>query len=133
MEKELIKILEFLGNSPLWLYFILMVLFFYGVIALFTWSFVKPLKLLGVPSIIGGIIIIGARFLLGLISVNSLIDSLIPSLLQPLLTIGIVCVVMGFAMLIGNHFLKKVLSKKVKTVNNELIEEQEKDLEDSKA
>lgn len=131
MPNEIIKLIEFLDSGLLWIYFILMITIFYGICALLTWSFLKPLKLLGIPSIIAGIILVILRFGLEKISVNSFIDNLLPSLLQPLLVIGLTCITIGIMMLVAKKLLDKKNVKKDNDQNSKCTKDSNSDKAES--
>ena len=116
MPTELINIINLL-NKNLILYLIIFIILFYLVISLFTWSFIKPLKYLGISNIIVGILIIIIRFLLNSI-INialpdyiKIFDIILPTIVKPLLISGIICIIIGIIMLIINYLINKYKRK----------------------
>ena len=117
MPMELTNIINLL-NQNLILYLIIFIILFYLLISLCTWSFIKPLKYLGISNIVVGIVIIIIRFLLN--SIISLLpdyikifEIILPSIVKPLLLSGILCSCIGIFMLIINYLINKY-RKKVK-------------------
>lgn len=116
MPKELIDILN-VFNENIVIYLILVFVFSYLIISLLTWSFIKPLKYLGISNIVVGIIVVMIRFLLNFIGnfvpdYIKLIEVILPSILKPLLMTGIICVIVGIILLIINYLINKYKIKK---------------------
>ena len=71
----LIKIIGIVLGKTFILYFLLFILVSYLLLALLTWSFIKPLKYLGIPFIVVGILTLIARFVLPIILVKSFFEN----------------------------------------------------------
>ena len=115
MPMELTNIINLL-NENLILYLIIFIVSFYLLISLLTWSFIKPLKYLGISNIVVGIVIIIIRLLLN--SITNLIpeyikifEIILPTIVKPLLISGIICIIIGIIMLIINYLINKYKRK----------------------
>lgn len=110
----LLKLIKLLSSNLLWLYFVLVILGFYLILSLITWSFKRPLKFLGIPSIITGLIMIIAYFIIKILPLP-LSDGMITILtsgIKPVFNIGLVCFLMGIIMLILLQVINLLLNKK---------------------
>lgn len=113
-------------SSTLIIYiFIGFIIFTYLLLSLLNWSFVKPLKFMGISSIIVGAIVSSLRLFSGLLT--GLIKDIIPlpeiiliGVLKPVLIIGITEIVLGILLLaLGIKFDKKIIKQQKKlTVNS---------------
>jgi len=108
---ELSLIVNFLSSDLMWLYFIIVLLLFYGIISLLTWSLKKPLMFLGIPTIIAGIIVILFMLLVNFLPFEEKLFEYLLLMFKPLLTIGIVFFILGIIMLV----IYKILNKKKNT------------------
>ena len=104
---------NFVTSEFIWALFGGITVFFYLLIALLTWSFIKPLKFLGVPTIIASFLFLFmysgvAMAPQGLSYVNA-----IKACLQPVLTMGIICLVMGVAMMILARILDNMYKNRI--------------------
>ena len=111
------EIIEFIKIFDSKLILVGVVLSFYLIVGLLTWSFIKPLKYLGIPTIIAGIFTIILRFILPVIarimfSDVMIISKVLPALLGPLLETGVVVFVIGIIMLVTNYFITRKLENK---------------------
>lgn len=122
--------IEFLNNGNLWLYFSLVVIVFYLLIALLTWSFRKPLKYLASPSIIAGILFVGIYLIGAFLPLSDGMMKIVKACLNPVLQIGIVCIVMGICMLVLEKVLKIILKNKSNNKRIELVNDKEKIMEE---
>lgn len=119
---EIVKnILTLLDKQAFWLYVIGIFVVFYLLVSLLTWSFIKPLKYLGIPTIIVGILFIIIRFvpnaLLTLVDENiNFIKGLLPSILKPVLINGLVCLIVGVLMIVGYTLINKNKKEKIDTI-----------------
>lgn len=119
MNNELLELIKFLNSGLLWLYIIIVIIVFYAIISLLTWNIKKPLIFLGIPNIIAGILLIILRFSISLILPDKNMVAIINPMSKPLLTIGIVCIILGVAMIAGYKLLNKLPKKKLKVIEKE--------------
>ena len=108
-----IRLLKLLSSDLLWLYFILVILFFYLILSLITWSFIKPLKFLGIPSIIAGLMMIATYFVIGIVPLplSDTMLKVIDASIKPVFNIGLVCLGIGILMIILPKMIEIVLKK----------------------
>lgn len=109
---QLLELVGILNSELLWVYFIVVIITFYAIIALLTWNIKKPLIFLGIPSIIVGILLIILKFSIGLFIPNKSLLALLNSAVKPLFTIGIICIIVGVAMIILYKVLNKMKKRK---------------------
>lgn len=112
MNNELLEIVKILNSELLWIYFIIINIVYYGLIALLTWDIKKPLMYVGIPAIIVGSLLIIIRFSINFFLPNNSLLILISSALKPLLIIGIVCILVGIIMIVGYKLLNKMKKNK---------------------
>ena len=106
-------IMNFLDSEYLWLYFSLIILAFYLLLCLFTWSFKRPFLFLGIPSIILGMLLLALYFIIGVIPLEETLINVLQSSTKPLFNVGLICLIMGIVMIIINRLLS-LLNKKNK-------------------
>lgn len=116
ISNEMMNLLSFLSGRMILLYIALFVIVMYLIISLLTWSFLKPLKYLGIPTLCVGILFIFARFfstiMIDLLNIKiNIIKTLLPSMLSPVLINGILCTVLGLIMII----VYAVINKRIKS------------------
>lgn len=114
---EIQNLLKFLDNGMVWVYIGIFFIVMYLLISLLTWSFIKPLKYLGIPTMISGMLLIVirllARTIINLFDLKiNFINNLLPVILKPLLIYGIICTIIGILMIITY----KIINKKKKEV-----------------
>lgn len=112
---EISNIVTYVQNGALYGALAAFLVVSYLLYALFNWSFVKPLKSIGICSIIVGILLLVVRF--GNKIVLSLIDFNIPSsvvgaILKPFLVMGIILVLVGILLIVLKHTICKKLEEK---------------------
>ena len=131
------SIIGVIASSYIWMIFGLVVVVFYLLIALFTWSFVKPFKFLGVPSIIAAFMFLFMYFGVAFLPKEVSFVALFTAVLKPFLTMGVVCLVMGITMMVLAKVLDNVLKNRIKQdavytgdypENNSEVVEEEKDI-----
>lgn len=110
----LLEFVKFLNSGLLWLYFIIIVVIFYAIIALLTWNIKKPLMYLGIPTIIVGIFLIILRFTSSLVLPDKKLLVIFNPAVKPLFIMGIICIIIGIAMIV----IYKLLNKKKKDKEN---------------
>lgn len=110
MSDIILKVANLLNSDMLWVYFLVVIVVFYLIIALTTWDIKKPLIYLGIPSLLVGVILSVIRFLPNIIPIKNSILIILNSLIKPLLITGIMCIIIGIIMII----LYKILEKKHK-------------------
>lgn len=110
MSDIILKVANLLNSDMLWVYFLVVIVVFYLIIALTTWDIKKPLIYLGIPSLLVGVILSVIRFLPNIIPIKNSILIILNSLIKPLLITGIMCIIIGIIMVI----LYKILEKKHK-------------------
>ena len=115
MPTELINIINLL-NANLILYLVIFIILSYILISFFTWSFIKPLKYLGISNIVVGVIVIIIRFLLNIIDVFvpdyiKIVEIVLPTIVKPLIVSGIVAIISGILMLVVNYLINKYKEK----------------------
>jgi len=114
---EISVIVDFLSSDFLWLCFAIIVLLFYGIIALLTWNFKKPLMFLGIPTTIAGIILILFMLAVNFLPIEEKLFDYILLMFKPLLTIGIVFFVVGLIMIIIYKLVNKKKQNALETNN----------------
>jgi len=104
--QQVLSVLSNINVIALIISFIVIFIVFYGLISLLTWNLLKPLKYLGIPTLVVGIIILITRFTSSFI-INSLasefgsfIKDLFPLAFSPLQNIGIIFFILGLLMII---------------------------------
>lgn len=118
VSNEIKEIISFLSNGMIWVYIGVFFLISYLLISLLTWSFIKPLKYLGIPTILVGVLLIIVRFTSNIIItlINSdelnMIKVILPNLLKPMLINGIICVLIGIGMVVGYSLINKRIENK---------------------
>ena len=125
---EIQELLKFLNTNLVWLYIGLFLIFTYLLISLLTWSLLKPLKYLGIPTIVTGVLFLIVRLLssviVGLFSIEfPVIKVVLPSILKPVLISGLLCMIIGIVMIvlyvvINNHLKNKNQSTEQPIVTN---------------
>ena len=110
MSDIILKVANLLNSDMLWVFFLVVIVVFYLIIALTTWDIKKPLIYLGIPSLLVGVILSVIRFLPNIIPIKNSILIILNSLIKPLLITGIMCIIIGIIMII----LYKILEKKHK-------------------
>lgn len=116
MLDEVIKMILKIDDVMIWVYMGLFILLMYLVIGLLTWSIIKPLKYLGIPTLITGILFIIIRFIpnivISILDVKiSVIKAVLPSVLKPIFIYGISSLLIGLVMIIlYNLFTKKAVN-----------------------
>lgn len=110
-------IFDFLSSSYMYYILVGFIAFSYLLVALLNWSFINCLNFISIPAMVVGILFCMLRLTFSLI-LNAIskididtINNLISSMLNPILIIGISCIVFGIILLI----IKINLSDKVNT------------------
>lgn len=107
---EILELVGLLNSDLLWIGIIAIVVVFYTILSLLTWSFKRPLMFLGVPTIIVGVLLVILRFSISLFPIDGNILKIVSAAINPLLTIGVICTLIGIAMTV----VYKLLNKKEK-------------------
>ena len=121
---QLIPFINIINNSHFYVYVIILFILFYLLISLMTWSFLKPLKYLGIPTIIAGSLFISIRFIssfiINLIPNMSIMKYILPGMLKPILIMGICLLIFGILMFVIYILINKYAKKSIdtKTCNN---------------
>lgn len=129
--REILYLKSILDKCPIWVGIVLFLVIMYLLVAFFTWSFKKPLKYLGIPTIIVGFLFIIMRFATTFFT-RFIPDSfgffknLIPTLFKPMLIDGIICFVIGILMVVGYCLINK---KRVTETSLPVEEEKEESTE----
>ena len=98
--------------------FVIFFVFSYLLVALLTWSFVKPFKYLSISFIVVGVFVL--IFRLSIPSISSLILAseninlptfLLPTLLKPFLNAGLISIFVGILFIGFYIFINKVMKK----------------------
>lgn len=115
--KEITKLLLLVSDNKIWISVFLFVLVSYIIVGLLTWSFIKPLKYLGIPTICVGSLFLFIRLFAGIASEIlgeriSAIGIILPAVLKPVLLNGIICLTLGIAMIITYVIITKTMKKK---------------------
>lgn len=103
--KELTTVLSTFNNGMIWVYIGLFLICMYLLISLLTWSFIKPLKYLGIPTCFVGVFFLIIRLSSSLVlnifeEKANIIKILLPSMLKPILFNGIIALLIGVLMII---------------------------------
>lgn len=114
---EINELLSFAQNGYLLGILATLLILSYLLYALFSWSFVKPCKYIGICSIIVGILLLIIKFGNSFVIDAVLSDITIPSSLlgtvfKPFLIMGIIYILLGIALLVVQNFYYKKKSKK---------------------
>ena len=117
---EMQTLLKYIDNGMIWLYIAIFFILMYLLISLLTWSFIKPLKYLGIPTVLVGILLIIVRLsssiILNFTNIETgLITALLPLVLKPLVIYGIVCTLFGILMIVAYIIITKNLKNKKET------------------
>ena len=110
--EEIMKLLEIINGKMILVYVAIFIVAMYLIISFFTWSFIKPLKYLGIPTLISGIVFTIIRFIpnafINLIEAEySFIKIILPSMLKPILINGILCILTGVVMIVLYSLINK--------------------------
>lgn len=123
MPSEVVKIVEmmdfvkFLNYEMMWVYFVLLIVIFYGILALLTWNLKKPLLYLGIPSFVFGLLFLSFRLVINLFTKEiALLEKTGFHIFEPLFTVGILSLIMGIIMIVVYIILKRIKDKKEKPV-----------------
>lgn len=121
VSNEFKEVVSLFANGMIWIYVGIFFVLTYLFISLLTWSFIKPLKYVGIPTLIVGLLFISIRassnVLVNIfVEGDNLINTLMPSLLKPILINGLICFLVGLGMIVGYIFINK------KTKNKEVEE-----------
>lgn len=106
------NLLSSIAGGALWIIFSMVIIISYLILALFNWSFIKPIKYIGISIIVVGSLLILVRalnsVLLGLVStIFNLPASIMSILLRPVLIMGIVYIIIGILLIILNNLYYK--------------------------
>lgn len=139
LPEGLINFINLIDDGKLLIYFIIFFVFSYLLVALLTWSFIKPLKYLSFPLIITGIIAMGIRFIIPFV-INTLLNgeavipqSLLGAILKPLLTCSLSAIIGGIVMFVLYKFIKKyrkLAKKEKKNAIKEAKRQEKEEIED---
>ena len=111
------------GNLPFWANCIIVVVIFYLLLALFTMSLLKPLKFLGVPSMVSGIVFVGLRFAAPVVvsgafgsfpEAGKIVNSALGTIIDNIMYGGIICFGGGLVLVIVHAIINRILKKKKK-------------------
>lgn len=123
MPNDILNFLSSINETTLIVTLITIYIVFYLLIALLTSSMLKPLLYLGDTTLCAGIFILLIRLASNFITTllegefSSLILMTLPSILKPILTIGIFFTVLGIAMII----VYKIYSKQKIEIQKEVF------------
>lgn len=111
---RIIRLLDLLFSYKFIILFILVLLAIYFLVALFTWSFLKPVKYLGIPTIACGIVSVLVPFAADFALEAMLGDAYLVSLVTSTVTsyylkAGIVLLIVGTLMLVLYYLVNKKL------------------------
>ncbi len=109
---------NFITGQSIILWFIAFLILSYLIEALFTWSFIKPLKYLGIPIIIVGIVSLILKVIL-MLGVDTLFKDKL-AFIKPFfdnsenlfIKYGIICIAVGIVMIIIYVIINKILKSK---------------------
>lgn len=111
------NVLAILSSRAIFGALIVILVVSYLLYALFTWSFVKPCKFIGVSSIIAGCLLLIVRFGNSFVIDSILSDvkvpgSLLAVIFKPILIMGIIYIVVGIGLIV----VQNIYFKNKKTV-----------------
>lgn len=121
---QLIPFINIITSTYFYIYAIVVFIVFYLFVSLLTWSFLKPLKYLGIPTMMAGSLFISIRFvpsiIISLIPNMSIMKYILPSMLKPILIMGISLLIIGILMFIIYILINKYdkSKKDLKTCDN---------------
>lgn len=126
------NVIEFITGDMLWIAFALVVLVFYLITALLSFSFIRAFRYIGIPSLIAGIILIGIYACLNLVPVSDNVMDIIKTSASPVLDVGLVCVIMGISMIVIAKVLKMVFKKRKREYvdNIQMVDSKENEIKD---
>lgn len=133
IDSELISAFEFFNSTTFILCFVAFLIVFYLLISLLTWSMIKPLKYMGIPTLIVGIICIpiylAPNVIINFLPLDeyvNIIEKVLPLFMKPLLIYGIACFIVGLLMIIVYKIINKKRKSNIETnniVENETLTE----------
>lgn len=120
---ELKQIVSILSGGMIWIYIGIFFLLTYLFISLLTWSFLKPLKYVGIPTALVGLLFLIIRMSLSsvlgfFVEGESIIKVILPSMLRPILINGLICLGLGVLMVV----IYIIINNKRRNKNEEWVE-----------
>lgn len=105
-------LIKYAGPKMIITYIIGFSIIMYLLISLLTWSFIKPLKYLGIPTLLVGLLLVVIRlassFILDFVNIDiAVVNNILPIIIKPLLTNGIMCSSIAILMLLLYSLLNK--------------------------
>lgn len=128
--QQVLSLLSNLDITTLIMAFIILFSIFYALVSLFTWNLLKPLKYLGIPTLVVGILTLFIRFASSSIiniltnEFGDIVKQIFPFVLTPLQNIGIIFFVLGLLMLIIYAIINNKKKNNVEIENEEIIKEE---------
>lgn len=120
---EIQTVLKILDNGMIWVYMTIFFTLMYLLISLLTWNFIKPLKYLGIPTTLVGLLLIIIRLLSS--SIISKIDAdieliigLLPLILKPILINGIIFMIIGILMIVWYSIINNKQHSTIENLEN---------------
>lgn len=128
--QQVLHILSNFDNETLIISFIVIFIVFYAFISLFTWNLLKPLKYLGISTLVVGILSLTIRFTSSFIITSlvnefgNFVEKIFPLILSPLQSIGIIFSILGLLMIIICALVSNKIGNKEVFVLEENIKEE---------
>lgn len=114
---EMMDFIKFLNYEMMWVYFVLLIVIFYGILALLTWNLKKPLLYLGIPSFAFGLLFLSFQLVINIFTKEiSFLEKTGFHIFEPLFTVSVLSLIMGIIMIVTYIILKKMKNKKEKLV-----------------
>lgn len=109
---EMTQLLSLINSDIFFVIFGIFIIITFLLISFLTFSFVKPLLYLGIPTLISGVIFIiirfSATFIISLFgNTIKFINIVLPSILKPVLVNGILLLIIGIIMIIVYSLINK--------------------------
>lgn len=125
---NILNMINIINSINLYYVFIPLLIIFYFLFALFTWSFLKPLKYIGSVNITTGLMFMSIKLLSTIINsfnINNIIKDILPTIINPLFTSGLISLISGIIMMLIYYIVNKIIKNKKEKVEQEpkLIEE----------
>ena len=119
------NLLSMVQGGFLWGIFASLLIVSYLLYALFSWSFIKPCKYIGICSIIVGALLLIIRFassfvVAALVSDIKIPGSLLGAIFKPFLIMGIIYILVGIGLIVLQHlyYTNKNKNQKPKSKNH---------------
>lgn len=125
IQDNVLNIINIVNSINLYYVFIPLLVIFYFLFALFTWSFLKPLKYIGSANITTGLMFMSIKLISPIVNslkINNVIKEILPTVINPLFISGIICFLSGILLMIIYYVINKIIKKKEDVISSEVDE-----------